>query len=85
MSVEFVDELPAAKRPHIDVLQSFAEVLRENPGQWAKHPTNYKDAAQARTSACNIRKGRSKIFRPGEFEAEARDGVVYVRFVGGEA
>lgn len=56
--------------------------LRERPGEWAKIATRGTKES-ARNFASEIRRG-SGNFRPaGAFEAVARDGQVWARYVGG--
>ena len=66
-------------------LVAFADQLRQHPGQWAVHPTEYGFPQSAANSASDIRKGRTAAFGAG-FDAVSRlvDGkpTVYVRFVG---
>ena len=89
---EFVDELPkrgargGGQKPQ-RVLVDFAAALRENPGQWAKWPKPVS-AVNAPSTAARINNGHPgtpSVLSTGEFEACTRDGVCYVRFVGGAA
>jgi len=61
--------------------RELAEQLRGRPGDWAVFPTHGSYVA-ARALASRISRGRQSAFREG-FEAMCRDGVVYVRYVGG--
>ncbi|NKZ63036.1 hypothetical protein GTG23_02635 [Rhodococcus hoagii] len=83
--IEFLDELPArsvkgnnAGRP--PKWKWFADELRAHPGRWAKFP-DQDGVKGGRTFQINS--GRLAGFTAGEFEASVRQGVLYVRFVGG--
>lgn len=85
---EFVDELPALGKRQRGKYVWFAEELRSNPDRWAKFPESYetKPRQAAYTRAHLIRSGKLLGFGPaGQFEAEVRNQVVYVRYVGGAA
>lgn len=89
MRVEFVDELPAKKRaPGPGAPRKyteFARLLAERPGEWAVFPKSFNENQGARAYAYNVKRGVLSDFPRGEFEAAARDGVLYVRYVGGVA
>lgn len=79
---------PASKGPGKKTCPE-ADALRANPNQWAKV---YEKDSQSRAGAVatTIKKGTRAGFGPkGTFEATTRTqdgkGVVYARFVGGEA
>ena len=82
--VEFVDKLP----PGIGAWDSFsrreaehfAEALRANPGRWAVHPGGPRNESAARALSSRINRGKIAAFAEG-FEAAARQGTVYVRFL----
>ena len=58
----------------------FVAQLRENPGRWAVYP-----GGQSPSMVAVISHARTAAFRPaGAFEAVRRQGVVYVRYVGGD-
>ena len=85
MNVEFVDELPGSRahgRSNVSALIDFADALRANPGRWAKHPTTFGNESTARNTSSVIRRDRSATFPAKEFDAETRNGQVYVRYVG---
>lgn len=81
MSIEFVDELPP-QRPspwqRRREIREFADVLRANPGRWAKYPTVLA-ATSVSTRAHQIRKGALEAFPHGGFDATVREGVLYVQ------
>ena len=86
--VEFVDEIPARGNGKREKYAWFAEELRSNPHRWATFPESYEtkshQAAYGRANA--IRSGKLSDFGPaGQFEAQVRNHVVYVRYVGGAA
>lgn len=86
---EFVDNIPSRGKGgrRVDpVLIEFAEALRDNPGRWAKYPHTPTSQAGASATAHLIRAGHpsaAKPFRGGDFDAAVRQGVLYVRFIGG--
>jgi len=84
LQVEFVNELPPARggRNGDPLLSEFADILRQRPGAWAKWPTKLRPNS-ARTYLSAIPKGLVAAFEPFQFEAAARRGVLYVRYVGG--
>lgn len=56
-----------------------ARTLRQRPGEWAELPQVGVNVAQT------IRSGLHSAYRPmGAFEAVARYGVLYARYVGAE-
>lgn len=78
MEVEFVDELPEASR-HYGVIKQFAEKLKENPGRWAKYPTEVKHPYQL-TWNINHDGMCSRALHGPEFQAMSRGGRVYVMY-----
>lgn len=70
--IEFIDALPPihsgprALKPEV---VEFLEVLKANPGKWAKYPLDRK----------------TKPELPEGFEAAKRAGILYVSFTGAEA
>lgn len=82
---EFVDELPPklirnTPRDHLTalvLLEDFAAALKARPGVWAVWPL--PDQIRPTT---DIKHGRPKAFRGGRFDAERRNGVLYVRYQG---
>lgn len=78
---EFVDELPPRdeRRPKAD-MHGFTDALRARPGEWAKWPADLLSASVT-GYASGIRKGMVATFRGG-FDAAARNGVLYVRYLG---
>lgn len=89
---EFVDNLPNGNEKFGNkpdpLIVEFAEALRSRPNSWAKYPrpTKSKGSIQALKWLINTGNDRApKPFRGGGFEATARDGVMYVRYVGGVA
>jgi hypothetical protein len=61
----------------------FAATLLENPDRWAKLPTQGERTPKgAAAAAQNIRRGVTKGFLKGAYEAVADDTTVYVRYVG---
>lgn len=83
MNVEFVESIPPVRksgpRPKF---ADFANVLRDNPGRWAKLPAQYTSNSSAVSTAWRIRNGGVSSFAEGEFDSSARECVVYVRYVG---
>lgn len=61
--------------------RAFADELKSRPGCWAVLPTGGSYVA-VRALTSRIARGRQSAFGPG-FEAVSRNGIVYVRFVGG--
>lgn len=59
----------------------FAQFLRDNPGDFYLWPNKFATKNRASNHAANIRRGLYPAFR-GNYEATARDGQVYVRYVG---
>lgn len=77
---EFVDHLPPQNPPRgadATLRDQFVAALKARPGVWAKWPS-----VESTSFASNIRRGMIRHFRGGEFEAETRNGSVYVRYVG---
>ena len=77
----FVDELPPARPRPADLFRQFADVLRANPGRWAEWPTKIKSMS-AGSTASRINLGLNPTLPATEFEAVAREYVVYVRCIG---
>ena len=81
MKFEFVDKLPeigGTGQDRYRVLVEFAAALLENPGQWAKYPTDIaKSSVYVR--AGQINRGLISAFKGGKFEACVRQYVLYVR------
>ena len=75
---EFVEELPEQqpRKRYRGKYADFADALRENPGRWAKYPS------QAKTTVYQLRKSRLGSFPGDEFEFETRNGEIYLRYVG---
>lgn len=74
---EFVDALPEQqRRKYRGKYAEFADTLRENPGRWAKYPT------QTKTTVYQLRKSRLGSFPGDEFEFESRNGEIFLRYVG---
>jgi len=64
--------------------QLFVRELRSRPGEWGAMSTPTRAAAT--TVAYRLRGSPGavdKLAEPGEFEAAARDNIVYARYVGG--
>lgn len=85
-AVEFLDELPVTARKGggrktDKVLVEFADLLKSNPGKWAKYPKDLSKKS-AGTAASTINNRKAASFRDGKYEAATRDGVVYVKYVG---
>lgn len=78
---EFIDELPpkVSRVTPEGLLDQFVVALRAQPGRWAKWPLD------ARNHGSDIKRGQMKLFRGGEFDAICRNGVLYVRYLGGGA
>lgn len=87
MDMEQIDswEDPPVRTSRRDPRHRYTQVvkgLRENRGVWAKLAPRDNDQA-AKSLAANINKGRLGSFSPqGAFEAEYRDSLVWVRYVG---
>lgn len=64
--------------PYSDIL---IELLK-NPGKWAKLTREYPKPESAQNAAANIRRGVTKGFTKGEFEAVAHERHVYVMYKG---
>ena len=75
---QFVDELPVQqpRRKYRGKYAEFADALRENPGRWAKYPS------QTKTTVYQLRKSRLGSFPGDEFEFENRNGEIFLRYVG---
>lgn len=87
---EFIDSLVAAGRwgALSAEREKFAAALKANPGKWAKSPGSVIGTAKNAhyNFASSVKRGRLSQFEPaGAFEAVARDGIAYVRYVGGAA
>ncbi|MFD7843979.1 hypothetical protein ACFV4K_13735 [Nocardia sp. NPDC059764] len=70
-------QLPAPQtRARERANRQFAAELRRRPGRWAVYPwpTRHPHSTKHR-----LRNGMSAAFGPG-FEAEVREGVVYIRY-----
>jgi hypothetical protein len=82
--IEVWDEPPADVNT-TDPRHRYTEVVNElmkNQGKWARLAPRETPQA-AKTLALNIRKGRLASFAPeGAFEANYRDAMVWVRFIG---
>lgn len=81
---EFVGELPFKAYQHRvpgSLMREFAQALRSRPGMWAKWPTSLH-ASTCGGYTTKIRNGAFLAFREG-FDATSRNGVLYVRYVGG--
>lgn len=85
LKVEFVDELPGKSPTPSAAIAEFADVLREQPGRWAKYPWSDELADKTRKSRANDINGGHPTapvaLRTG-FEGAVREGVMYVRYVG---
>ncbi len=79
-----IDELPASSyTDRVDILlRQFADALRANPGKWGEWPKP-QARGSAHSTGFQIRKGIHGSFPGGEFDATARQGKLYVRYVGG--
>jgi hypothetical protein len=75
---EFVDDLPEQepRKRYRGKYAEFSDTLRENPGRWAKYPS------QTKTTVYQLRKSRLGSFPGDEFEFELRNGDIYLRYVG---
>lgn len=86
INVEWVEELPPAKsRGRQSRYEEFAAVLRENPQRWAKWPKVYSSPSSAHAMRSNIatgNKGAPPPMRTGKWEAEVREGLLYLRYLG---
>lgn len=87
MTFEFIEQLPEKRSRRVTpgtmkskLFEDFAEVLRQNPQQWAKYPGNNKTVRQIAWGIRNQRGPAPLALQTGEFEAEVRDGVLYVRW-----
>jgi hypothetical protein len=75
------DALTATRRgPYTDVIRA----LKENPGQWARIPRDFKSEDSAKNAATNMRRGIGSFAPRGSFEAVSKGAVVWARIVGGE-
>lgn len=84
LQVEFVDFPDDPKPTLAELTAEFADVLRANPGRWAKWPVPMAPRS-ARTRAAGINHQRQdcpKAVRGGGFEARTQAGVLYVRYIG---
>lgn len=75
---EFVEELPLQqpRKKYRGKYADFADTLRQNPGRWAKYPS------QTKTTIYQLRKSRLGSFPGDEFEFESRNGEIFLRYVG---
>ncbi|TDK87545.1 hypothetical protein EUA02_26835 [Mycobacterium paragordonae] len=88
LQVEFVDFTDPQRQDAAERTREFAEILRANPGRWAKWPNPMaKRSARSRASDINVRRipGCPKALLRGGFEARCRNGELFVRHVGGRA
>lgn len=60
----------------------FALELRNHPGRWAVLPGPERTKGSASGAAQNVRRGQTKGFTRGEYEALAHGTKVWVRYVG---
>lgn len=88
----FIKGEPPSKNEGLrpEALVQFATDLRQKPGVWAVHPRYLEAYAKGQkltnkssTTVANINHGRIASLREG-FQARARHGIVFVRYVGGE-
>ena len=85
---ELVDELPNSKgrhgRRYPAVRAQLVEFAKAHPGQWIRYNPTPDDPFKSPSSiATQVRKGHGG-FEPG-FEANVRDKVLFVRYVGEQA
>ncbi|MFD4294169.1 hypothetical protein ACFWQG_13210 [Rhodococcus sp. NPDC058532] len=87
----FVDAPPASKnkigRSIPEYRVKMINLARRNPGRWLEYPSTPADSYTAKQSASfasDIRKGK-RGFAGGAWEAQARGGVVYLRYLGEDA
>jgi hypothetical protein len=60
---------------------AFALALREYPGRWAVLPaTRPRTEKSALAAANNIRRGKTKGFKPNQYDAAVHEGTIWVRF-----
>lgn len=80
---EFVDELPPKEVRRSDgfLMDKFAAAVRARPGVWAKWPLDLGPSSPG-MYVTGINTGRLKAFRNGGFDAQSRNGVLYVRYIG---
>lgn len=73
-----MEELPdqGPRKKYRGKYADFADTLRDNPGRWAKYP------ATTKTTVYQLRKSRLGSFPGDQFEFEARNGDIYLRYVG---
>ena len=90
LNVEFVDfEQPDRHVKNRDpIIAEFAQVLRANPGRWAKWPKpmapTSASSMAARINHPERRDWTPQPLRPPEFEARTSRGVLYVRYQTGD-
>lgn len=86
MDIEFEDPPEAALiRRHPGRYVEFAIALREHQGKWALLPSDEPRTEKgAQAAAQNLRRGVTKGFRKGEYDAVADGGKVYVKFLGAQ-
>ncbi|WP_405775896.1 hypothetical protein [Streptomyces sp. NBC_01538] len=80
---DLVFEDPPAPRKTNPAYEAVAEALRKRPREWARVGA----FPSASMIACNIKRGRPKVFEPaGAFDAVSRkvedETVLYVQYVG---
>jgi hypothetical protein len=63
--------------------RTFAAELRSRPGCWAVFPANGGSYVAIRALASRISRGKQAAFGQG-YEAISRNGMVYVRYTGGQ-
>lgn len=78
----FVDAPPPRAYGRNTLYSEFATALRNRRGEWAIWPTELKSKTVAATTAANVRRGRLVNFPEGQFEVQAADGTVYIRYIG---
>lgn len=84
---EFVAELPARVRTRPEkysesmLVHRFAAASKRRPGEWAKWPGPIKPST-AHSYCQKIRQGTQRGFRERGYQAQVRNSVLYVRYVG---
>ena len=79
-------EEPPAKvlnQHRVGSLGEWMAQLAEHPMEWGRVDKEWDNPSSARAAAGNIRNGKVKGFKKGDFEAIAHEGKVWARYIKG--
>lgn len=85
--VEFVSELPEGPQLRrmseaIAFYSAVAEDLKRRPGEWALIRRKFANKDSLKSTVTNINGGRMASLPNKEFRAAARDGQLYLKYIG---